>query len=126
MQVITCPSVVFVELVRLAHLVPADSGNESPDRCEKEVFITGALQSTECADEDQHEGNDKGLRAHGLGRLGVQGRHELGEMLLGERRKNTIRDAVGQSVGPLGHGRGGNADCFGCGCDRASEQFNGF
>jgi hypothetical protein len=63
------PSVVLVELVRLAHLVPADSGNESPDRCKKEVFVTGAHQSTECADEDQHEGNDKGLRAHGLGRL---------------------------------------------------------
>jgi hypothetical protein len=78
------PSVVLVEFSRLAHLVPADSGNESPDRCKKELFITSAHQSTEYADEDQHEGNDKGLRAHGLGRfqfrpllLEVAGKHLL-------------------------------------------------
>lgn len=114
----------LVEISRLAQLVPSNRNKQTEDGETHDGALHGAIDAASKASSDQEDGKEAG---HGLG-LGrcVHARHELGKMLLGESCKNTIGNAVGQSFGPLGHSRGGNADCLGCGCDRASEKFNGF
>jgi dihydropteroate synthase len=117
-------------LIRRAQLMEANRCNQAGDsKLNRSVVVLEDAQicvstSSESAANDQEDGKEAG---HGLSLdRCVHARHELGQMLLGESRKNTIGNAVGQSFGPLGHSRGGNADCLGCGCDRASEKFNGF
>lgn len=50
---------------------------------------------------------------------------QVREALPGKSCQHTILDTRRELVGPLSHGRDGNADCIRDGRDGAAEQFNG-